>query len=67
MAAYLPFSKLRPGQYLIGTKERQLHIEGLDCLVETDGDFMHLKEYLKCYSMEEGVGFKRLLRKGITI
>ena len=58
----MPISKLCPGEYLIGTKKRQLNLKGLGCLVTADGDTMHLKEYLKHYSMGEGIAFKTLMQ-----
>ena len=63
MATYMPFVKLEPGKYLIGTRERTLQIKGRNILVRTGGGYMHFEEYLRHYSRSECISLNKLVRK----
>ena len=53
MATYLPFVKLSPEKYLIGTHQRFLQLKENGCLVRTGGGYMELNDYMKNYARSE--------------
>ena len=62
MATYMPYVKLEPGKYLIGTRERKLMMKGKSVLVRTGGGYMHFEEYIKHYARSECIGLSKLIR-----
>ena len=64
MVTYMPFIKIEPGRYLIGTRERKLSIKGSKILVRTGGGFSYFEEYIKHYSRQECIAINNLMNKG---
>ena len=53
LATCLPFVKLAPGRYLVGTEVRSIQIKGRGVLVRTGGGYMYLSEFLLHYAKSE--------------
>ena len=53
LATCLPFVKIAPGKYLVGTDIRYIQIKGRGVLVRTGGGYMYLSEYLLHYAKTE--------------
>ena len=53
LATCLPFVKLSPGRYIVGTEIRSIQIKGRGVLVRTGGGFMYLSEFLLHYAKSE--------------
>ena len=64
LVKYMPFVKLVPGKYLIGTRQRQLQLKGSTCQVRTLRGQMNLADYLKRYSRSECIDLNMLIQNG---
>ena len=53
LATCLPFVKLAPGSYLVGTEIRSIQIKGRGVLVRTGGGYMYLSEFMLHYAKSE--------------
>ena len=53
LATCLPFVKLGPGKFLIGSEVRNIQIKGRGVLVRTGGGFMYLSEFMLHYAKIE--------------
>ena len=68
MATYLPIVKLATGNYLIGTRQRQVQLKANGQLMaRIGGGYMYLDEYLKRYSRAECVKLNMLKQKEGTV
>ena len=63
LATCLPFCKVAPGQYLIGTEIRKIQIKGRGVLVKTGNAFMYMSEHLLHFAKSEGIQLALMLLK----
>ena len=59
----MPFVKLAPNKYLVGTEIRSIQIKGRGVLVRTGGGYMYLSEYLTHYAKSEGLKLGLMMLK----
>ena len=63
LATCLPYVKLSPGRYLIGTEIRSVQIKGRGVLVRTGGGYMYLNEFCLHYAKSECLKMALLMMK----
>lgn len=61
--ATLPIVRISQGNYLIGTKRRQVKLKNTDCLVRCGGGYIPLEEFIRKYEGSEMEHLKHMLRK----
>ena len=60
----MPFVKLAPGKYLIGSRARSVQLKGSTCYVKTGSGLVKLTEYLKRYSRSKCIEFNNQVYNG---